>query len=92
MRAIPRDTSRQGKFSKILRIEMETNHIIMTMGMYQIEPPWVSICLIQTYKTNIDIGALNRDKKFQCILVIWGKFYDDIQGWQADFELPGRGT
>jgi hypothetical protein len=46
-----RDTSRQGKFSKILRIEMETNHIIMTMGIYQIEPPWVSICLIQTYKT-----------------------------------------
>jgi hypothetical protein len=35
--------------SKLLRIEIETNHIIMTMGMYQIEPPWVSICLIHTY-------------------------------------------
>jgi hypothetical protein len=34
-----------GKFLKIsLRIEIETNHIIMTMGMYQIESPWVSIC------------------------------------------------
>jgi hypothetical protein len=37
--------------SKLLRIEMENYHIIMTMGMYQIEPPWISICLIQTYKT-----------------------------------------
>jgi hypothetical protein len=29
-------------------------------------------------RRNIDIGALNRGKKFQCILVIWGKFYEDI--------------
>jgi hypothetical protein len=36
-----------------------------------------------------DIGMLNREKKFQCILVIWGKFYEDIQGWQVNFELPG---
>jgi hypothetical protein len=39
---------------------------------------------------------LNRIKKFQCYLVIWGKFYEDvyedIQGWQADFESPGRGA
>jgi hypothetical protein len=35
--------------SKLLRIKMENYHIIMTMGMYRIEPPWVSICLIQTY-------------------------------------------
>jgi hypothetical protein len=35
--------------SKLLRIEMENYHIIMTMGMYQIEPPWISVCLIQTY-------------------------------------------
>jgi hypothetical protein len=34
-------------------------------------------------RRNIDIGTLNRDKKFRCILVIQGKFYDDIQGWQA---------
>jgi hypothetical protein len=34
----------------------------------------------------------NREKKFQCILVIWGKFYDNIEGWQADFESPGRGA
>jgi hypothetical protein len=26
-----------------LRIEIENYHIIMTMGMYRIEPPWVSI-------------------------------------------------
>jgi hypothetical protein len=37
--------------SKLLRIEMENYHIIMTMGMYRIEPPWVSICLIHTYQT-----------------------------------------
>jgi hypothetical protein len=35
--------------SKLLRIEMENYHIIMTMGMYRIEPTWVSICLIHTY-------------------------------------------
>jgi hypothetical protein len=34
---------------KLLRIEMENYHIIMTMGMYRIKPPWVSICLIHTY-------------------------------------------
>jgi hypothetical protein len=65
----------------------------MTMGMYQIEPPWASICLIQTYiRRNIDISALNRDKKFRCILVICGKFYEVVQGWQADFESPERGA
>jgi hypothetical protein len=37
--------------SKLSRIEIENYHIIMTMGMYRIEPPWVSICLIHTYKT-----------------------------------------
>jgi hypothetical protein len=78
---------------KLLRIEMETNHIIMTMGIYRIEPPWVSICLIQTYKTKYRYWyAVNREKKFQCILVIEGKFYEHIQGWQADFESPGLGT
>jgi hypothetical protein len=30
---------------------METNHIIMTMGIHSTVPPWVSIRLIQTYKT-----------------------------------------
>jgi hypothetical protein len=24
----------------------------------------------------MDIGTLNREKKFRCILVIWGKFYE----------------
>jgi hypothetical protein len=33
-----------------------------------------------------------RENKFQCILVIWGKFYEVVHGWQADFELPGRGA
>jgi hypothetical protein len=28
---------------KLLRIEMENYHIIMAMGMYRIEPPWVLI-------------------------------------------------
>jgi hypothetical protein len=27
---------------------------------------------------DIDIGTLNREKKFQCILVIWGKSYEDV--------------
>jgi hypothetical protein len=39
-RAIPRVRK---ILSKLLRIEMENYHIIMTMGMYRIEPPWVSI-------------------------------------------------
>jgi hypothetical protein len=37
------------KQKQILRIEMENYHIIMTMGMYRIEPPWIMVCLIQTY-------------------------------------------
>jgi hypothetical protein len=34
---------------KLLRIEIENYHIIMTMGIYRIEPPWILVCLIQTY-------------------------------------------
>jgi hypothetical protein len=34
-----------------LKIEIENYHFSMTMGMYRIGPPWMSICLIQTYKT-----------------------------------------
>jgi hypothetical protein len=47
-RAIPRVRK---ILSKLLRIEMENYHIIMTMGMCRIEPPWVLICLIHTYYT-----------------------------------------
>jgi hypothetical protein len=47
-RAIPRVRK---ILSKLSRIEMENYHIIMTMEMYQIEPPWASICLIHTYET-----------------------------------------
>jgi hypothetical protein len=36
---------------KLLRIEMETNHIIMAMGIHSIEPPWASIYLMHTYQT-----------------------------------------
>jgi hypothetical protein len=36
---------------KLLRIEIENYHIIMTMGIHSIEPPWLPIWLIQTYKT-----------------------------------------
>jgi hypothetical protein len=39
-------------------------------------------------RQNIDIDMLNREKKSQCILVIWGKFYEDVQGWQANFKSP----
>jgi hypothetical protein len=39
----------------------------------------IDLFKIQTYiRRNIDIGTLNRGKKFQCILVIWGKFYEDV--------------
>jgi hypothetical protein len=48
---LQRDTSLQGKFMKLLRIEIENYPIIMTMGMYRIKPPWVSICSIHTYQT-----------------------------------------
>jgi hypothetical protein len=33
---------------------------------------------------NIDLRTVNKDKKFWLNLVIWGKFYGDVQGWQAD--------
>jgi hypothetical protein len=46
-----RDTSRQGKFMKLLRIEIENYPIIMTMGMYRIKSPWISLWLIHTYQT-----------------------------------------
>ena len=36
--------------------------------------------------------TVNRDKKFWLNLVIWGKFYEDLYGWQADFESLGRGA
>jgi hypothetical protein len=38
-----------GKFSKILRIEMENYSHHHDNGNVTIGPPWVSICLIQTY-------------------------------------------
>ena len=52
---------------------------------------------ISLFNTNlpdekIDIDTVNRDKKFRLNLVIWGKFYEDIYGWQANFESPGRGA
>ena len=60
--------------------------------MYLIEPPQISIYLIKKLtRRNIDICTLNRDKKLWLNLVIWGKFYEDVYGWQADFESPGRG-
>ncbi|OEU11608.1 hypothetical protein FRACYDRAFT_244725 [Fragilariopsis cylindrus CCMP1102] len=40
----------------------------------------------------IDIGTLNKGKKFWLNLDIWGKFYEYLYGWQANFELPGRGA
>ena len=41
---------------------------------------------------NIDICTPNKDKKFRLNLIIWGKFYEVICRWQADFESPGRGA
>jgi hypothetical protein len=43
-------------------------------------------------RRNIDICTVNRDKKFWLNLVIWGRFYDVIHGWQADFRNVTRGT
>jgi hypothetical protein len=58
----------------------------MTMGMYWIEPPWISICSVQTYQTKYRyLYTVNRDKTFWWNLVIWGRFYDLVQGWLADF-------
>ena len=41
---------------------------------------------------SIHISTVNRDKNSGLNLVIWGKFYEDVYGWQANFELPGRGA
>jgi hypothetical protein len=43
-------------------------------------------------RRNIDICTVNRDKKFGLNLVILGRFYDIIHGWQADFRNVTRGT
>ena len=71
---------------------MENYHINMKMGMYSIEPPWISVYLIKAYRRNIDIRTVNRDKNFGLNLVIWGKFYEDLHGWKAYFGSPGRGA
>jgi hypothetical protein len=36
--------------------------------------------------------AVNKEKKFQLNLVIWEKFYEVVQGWQADFRTATRGA
>jgi hypothetical protein len=46
--AIPCDKENS---SKNLKNWMETIHIIMTMEMWLVKPPWISICLVQNYKT-----------------------------------------
>jgi hypothetical protein len=43
--AIPRDKENS------LKNYQELNHIIMTIGIHSIEPPWVPICSIHTYQT-----------------------------------------
>ena len=43
-------------------------------------------------RRNIDVVTLNKDKKFRLNLVIWGKFYKVVCGWQADFESLGGGA
>ena len=64
-----RDTSRQGKFFwKLLGFEMENYPIIITMGMYWIEPPWITIYLTKAYKTRY-IFILLREEKI--LGVIW---------------------
>ncbi|OEU09726.1 hypothetical protein FRACYDRAFT_247982 [Fragilariopsis cylindrus CCMP1102] len=41
-------------------------------------------------RLNVDICTVKRGKKFGCDLVIWGKFYEDLYGWKANFKSPGR--
>jgi hypothetical protein len=43
-------------------------------------------------RQNIDNGSPNKDKTFWWNLVIWGKCYGVIYGWQADFRNVTRGT
>ncbi|OEU12077.1 hypothetical protein FRACYDRAFT_244317 [Fragilariopsis cylindrus CCMP1102] len=38
------------------------------------------------------IGTLNKGKKFWLNLDIWGKFYEYLYGWQADFRIATRGA
>jgi hypothetical protein len=38
------------------------------------------------------ICTVNGDKTFWLNLIIWGRFYDVIYGWQADFQNVTRGA
>ena len=43
-------------------------------------------------RQNIHICTVKRGKKFWLNLDIWGKFYEDLYDWKANFESPGRGA
>ena len=48
-------------------------------GKRIVKNPLVLVYLIQTYhKKYIDIYKLNRKKKLQCNLFIWGQFYEVV--------------
>ncbi|OEU10744.1 hypothetical protein FRACYDRAFT_246574 [Fragilariopsis cylindrus CCMP1102] len=74
-----RDGSRQENSSKFLSIEMENSLLTHDNGNV-------------LKRTSMDICIVKRQKKFGCDLVIWGKFYEDLYGWQADFRIATRGA
>ena len=39
-------------------------------------------------RQNIDCYTLNKGEKVRMNLVIWGRFYEVMYGWQANFESP----
>ena len=38
------------------------------------------------------MNTVNQGKLVRIDLNGWGKFYEDVYGWQANFESPGRGA
>ena len=56
------------------------------------ESPLVTDESIQIGCRILDINTVNQGKLVRIDLDGWGKFYEDVYGWQANFESPGRGA
>jgi hypothetical protein len=83
-----RDTSLQENYLKLLRIEMENyshphdNRNVLNRTSMDI------FIQRKLMRKNIDCYTLNNGEKIRMNLVIWGRLYEVMYGWQANFESP----
>ena len=83
-----RDTSLQENYLKLLRIEMENYSHPHDNGNV-LNRTSMDICIQQKLiRQNIYCYTLNNGEKIRMNLVIWGRLYEVMYGWQANFESP----